>query len=82
MEDKGHPIAGAIMFVIAVIPSFDGPLLSLIFSMILMILAFIYGFWGAIWRTLALCSLVLIPLVFASSTQLPGGGRADRYRAY
>ncbi|WP_317586841.1 hypothetical protein [Trueperella bernardiae] len=82
MERQGHPIAGGIVFILAVMPSFNGPLLSLIFSMILFLLTCRYGLWGGFWRTFVLCTIVFIPLLLMARTQLPGEQRRRRYSYY
>ena len=83
MEHKGHPIAGAIMLILALIPAFGNPsVLSSVIALILCGLAFRYGFWGAIWRWFLVCTIVLIPLLLIASTQLPGEQRRRLHRYY
>lgn len=71
MKSKGHPIAGGIVFVLAVLPAFNGPLLSLVFAVIYFLMTCRFGLWGGFWRMLALFTVVLIPFALAGTSQLP-----------
>lgn len=56
--------------------------LSFVFGLVLCVLAFRYGFWGAIWRWFLVCTIVFIPLLLMARTQLPGEQRRRRYSYY